>query len=64
MDDKIYEDAEKFDPWRFVEKGENGEVLEESMTHQFTSTSAEYLAFGLGKHVWYAFLSPSLKPSV
>ncbi|EIM80751.1 cytochrome P450 [Stereum hirsutum FP-91666 SS1] len=51
MNDGTYEDAEKFDPWRFVEKGANEEVLEESMARQFTSTSAEYLAFGSGKHV-------------
>lgn len=64
MSDKTYENAEKFDPWRFVDMGANGDVLEESMTRQFTSTSAEYLAFGSGKHVWYALPSPSLKPSV
>lgn len=27
MNDGTYEDAEKFDPWRFVEKGANGEVF-------------------------------------
>lgn len=54
MSEKTYEDAEKFDPWRFVETGANGEVLEDNMVRQFTSTSAEYLAFGSGKHVWYA----------
>lgn len=52
MDDDNYEDASKFDPWRFVSKRESGEEGE-SVKHQFTNTSVEYLAFGLGKHAWY-----------
>lgn len=51
MDDENYEDAKVFKPWRFVEMRENGEKGE-SVKHQFTNTSVEYLSFGLGKHAW------------
>lgn len=51
MDDENYEDAKVFKPWRFVEMRENGEEGE-SVKHQFTNTSVEYLSFGLGKHAW------------
>ena len=54
MDDNNYNNAESFDPWRFVEKRESGEEGE-SVKHQFTNTSAEYLAFGFGKHAWYVY---------
>lgn len=53
MDDKNYEDARTFNPWRFVEKRESGEEGE-SVKHQFTNTSVEYLSFGLGRHAWCA----------
>lgn len=56
MDDNNYEDAATFKPWRFVEMRESG-VEGEATKYQFTNTSADYLAFGFGKHAWYAVLS-------
>ncbi|KAI5118161.1 hypothetical protein M0805_005783 [Coniferiporia weirii] len=47
-DDGIYENAEVFDGFRFADI-RNG-AAEESTKHQMISTSADYLAFGHGRH--------------
>ncbi|KAF9237102.1 cytochrome P450 [Melanogaster broomeanus] len=47
FDDKIYENADMFDPFRFANmRDEDGEGVK----HQFVSTGPEYLPFGHGKH--------------
>ncbi|KAJ3556992.1 hypothetical protein NM688_g1715 [Phlebia brevispora] len=46
MDEDNYPDPTVFDPWRFSELREDGE----EMKYQLVSTSANYVAFGLGKH--------------
>jgi len=52
--EEIYKDANEFKPWRFVDdKKDNDEI---SM-RQYVATSAQFLAFGYGKHAWYVYLS-------
>ena len=50
-DEALYPNAEVFDPFRFFRMREQAG---ESMKHQFVNTSLEYIAFGHGKHAWYA----------
>ena len=49
-DDALYENPEVFDPFRFVNVGEEDG---EGAKHQFVATSPEYLSFGHGRHAWY-----------
>ncbi|KIK94711.1 hypothetical protein PAXRUDRAFT_429265 [Paxillus rubicundulus Ve08.2h10] len=47
LDDGVYEDATKFDPFRFANKHEeDGDGAKLS----YVSTNADYLAFGYGRH--------------
>ncbi|KAF9244075.1 cytochrome P450 [Melanogaster broomeanus] len=47
LDDELYENARKFDPFRFANmRGED----EDGINNQFVSLSPEYLPFGLGRH--------------
>ena len=46
LDDRFYENAEAFKPFRFAD-------MEEPDKHQFVSTSIEYHVFGHGMHAWY-----------
>jgi cytochrome P450 len=56
-DEKFYENPGVFQPFRFAEMQEDDS---ESAKYQFVSTAIEYLAFGHGKHAWYAvFISSS-----
>lgn len=48
-DNAIYAHADIFDPWRFANmRQEEGEGIK----HQMVNTSADYIAFGHGKHAW------------
>lgn len=48
-DDALYEDATKFDAFRFSRMRErDGEAAK----HQFVNTSIDYITFGHGKHAW------------
>ena len=47
-DDRFYENAQEFRPFRFVD-------MEEPEKHQFVSTSIEYHVWGYGSHAWYGF---------
>lgn len=55
-DEEIYEDALKYDPFRFsrareaVTNGEAGDAPSKSGSLSFVATSAEFLPFGHGKH--------------
>lgn len=49
MDDENYAHAGVFDPWRFSDMRHEDE---ESSKYQFASSSADYMAFGYGKHAW------------
>ena len=50
FDDKLYQNARVFEPFRFV----NTKTMdEEGAKHWFVSTGIDYLAFGYGKHAWY-----------
>ena len=49
-DDNNYEHAGKFDPFRFARMRE---VPGETVKHQFTTTSPQYVPFGHGKFAWY-----------
>ncbi len=52
QDEEFYEDAEIFNPWRFVNmREEEGEGTK----HQMVTTSSEYVPFGHGRHAWYVF---------
>lgn len=53
-----YPSTEIFNPFRF--SGVRDEKEEESLKHQMTATSADYLPFGLGKHAWLVTLFNSL----
>jgi hypothetical protein len=55
-DEKFYENANVFEPFRFAEMHE---VDPEGAKYQFVSTAIEYLAFGLGKHAWYVVIISS-----
>ncbi|KAF9244077.1 cytochrome P450 [Melanogaster broomeanus] len=47
LDDELYENAHKFDPFRFANmRGED----EDGTNNQFVSLTPEYLPFGLGRH--------------
>ncbi|PSS38092.1 hypothetical protein PHLCEN_2v72 [Hermanssonia centrifuga] len=47
QDEEFYEDAEIFNPWRFVNmREEEGEGTK----HQMVTTSSEYVPFGHGRH--------------
>ena len=48
-DDNNYENANKFDAFRFVRMRE---VPGQALKHQFVTTSPEYIAFGHGKSAW------------
>lgn len=50
-DESIYPDPDKFDGFRFSKLRD--ESAEESVKHQMVNTSADYLAFGHGRHAWY-----------
>lgn len=52
-DDKHYQDTEVFNPWRFYDLRE---VSDGPNKYQYVTPSAEYLAFGYGKHAWYVTL--------
>ena len=53
-DDNLYDEAAKFNPWRFADlREEEGEGLK----HQMVSTSPQYVPFGHGKHAWYVIIS-------
>ena len=54
-DEKFYENANVFHPFRFAEMREE----DSGAKHQFTSTSIEYLPFGHGRHAWYVILISS-----
>ena len=57
LDDRLYENARVFEPFRFV----NTEMTEEEGTkHRFVSTGIDYLAFGHGKHAWYVISFSSM----
>ena len=48
-DGAVYDDAERFDPFRFARMREaEGEAIK----HQFVHTSVNYLPFGHGKLAW------------
>ena len=51
MDGEIFPNAEKFDGFRYAKLRErDGDA---AVGHQATSTSAEHLNFGYGRHAWY-----------
>ena len=50
-DARNYANPDKFDGFRFVEGGSEGSKP------QMVATSNEFLTFGHGRHVWYAFRS-------
>ena len=53
-DDALFADAGTFDAFRFARmRGGEGQ----SVKHQFTSTSPEFLSFGHGHHAWCVPLS-------
>ncbi|KAF9244074.1 cytochrome P450 [Melanogaster broomeanus] len=47
LDDELYENAHKFDPFRFANMRDE---YEDGINNQFVSLSPEYLPFGLGRH--------------
>jgi cytochrome P450 len=56
-DEKFYENANAFEPFRFAEMNEEDS---EGVKCQFVSTAIEYLAFGHSNHAWYVvFISSS-----
>ena len=56
-DERFYENADAFEPFRFAEMREDDS---EGVKYQFVSTAIDYLPFGLGKQAWYVvFISSS-----
>jgi cytochrome P450 len=56
-DEKFYENANVFEPFRFAEMHEEDP---EGANYQFISTAIEYLPFGHGKRAWcVVFISSS-----
>jgi cytochrome P450 len=55
-DEKFYENANAFEPFRFAEMHEEDS---KGVKYQFVSTAIEYLAFGHGQHAWYVVFIPS-----
>jgi cytochrome P450 len=45
----VYTDPTEFKPWRFAEQRDEPGG---SLRHQLTSTSPDYLLWGIGKHAW------------
>jgi cytochrome P450 len=54
-DERIYQNPDEFDGFRFAKLRES-ERDTVAGRHQMVSTSSEHLAFGIGRHIWYAFL--------
>ena len=53
-DERIYPNPEEFDGFRFSKlRKSEGDM---TSRHQTVSLSNEHLAFGLGRHAWFAFL--------
>ena len=52
LDEKFYEDALSFKPFRFVEAREGVNDASDAVNNQLTTTSLQYLLFGHGKHAW------------
>ena len=48
-DDAVYDDADRFDPFRFARMRE---AEGDATKHQFVHTSVNYLPFGHGRHAW------------
>ena len=44
-----YRNPDKFDPFRYSSQKEEDNS---AVKHQFVTTSADYVAFGHGKHAW------------
>ena len=57
FDDRLYENAQVFEPFRFVD---TDKVDGEGARHRFVSTGIDYLSFGHGKYAWYVVLSSSM----
>ena len=57
LDETVYEDADKFDGFRFSKKRE---ITGESAKHHAVNTSTEFLTFGHGEHAWYLILKLNL----
>ena len=55
MDETVYEDAEKFDGFRFSKMREREG---ENAKHYSVNTGMEFLTFGHGKHAWYVIPDP------
>lgn len=51
LDDRYYENASKFDPFRFLTGQDAGE--ESSQKSRLASTNRLYLVFGHGNRAWY-----------
>lgn len=51
FDEENCANAAAFDPWRYVRVKEQDR---DPSKHQFITTSPEYIAWGHGKHAWYA----------
>jgi cytochrome P450 len=58
-DERSYPSPDEFDGFRFAKLRESeGDTV--TSRHLTVSTSTEHLAFGLGRHTWFAFLPCSL----
>ena len=55
-DERIYPNPDQFDGFRFAKLRES-EVNTTTSKYQTVSSSSEHLAFGLGRHTWWAFLT-------
>ena len=55
-DEALLENAKSFDPFRYARMRSVG--IGESLKHQVTSTSPEYVPFGHGPHAWFVLVCP------
>ena len=52
LDEKIYEDALSFKPFRFAEAHEGVNDARDAVNDQLSTSSLKYLLSGHGKHAW------------
>lgn len=56
-DESTYTSNDVFDPFRFARLREQDE--HHGVSHQFSNTSPQWLAFGHGRNAWYVLLLPT-----
>ena len=68
MDEETYSNPERFDGFRFSKTRDDESEVAKGARSLATSTAADYLAFGIGRHAWWVVrhlgASERVRPSV